>query len=83
MKAKLLSRVRLLATPWTADYQAPPTMEFSRQEYGSGVPLPSFSLLPAVASRDESKLLPHVSTDFSVRFLSLPRGHRTRNGCLL
>ena len=40
-KVKLLSRVRLLATPWTAAHQAPPSMGFSRQEYGSGVPLPS------------------------------------------
>ena len=38
---KLLSRVRLFATPWTAAYQAPPSMGFSRQEYWSGVPLPS------------------------------------------
>ena len=35
------SHVRLLATPWTAAYQAPPSMGFSRQEYWSGVPLPS------------------------------------------
>ena len=35
-----LSRVRLLATPWTAAYQAPPSMGFSRQEYWSGLPLP-------------------------------------------
>ena len=41
VKVKLLSRVRLLATPWTAAYQAPPSMGFSRQEYWSGVPLPS------------------------------------------
>ena len=34
---KSLSRVRLLATPWTAAYQAPLFMEFSRQEYWSGV----------------------------------------------
>ena len=40
-KVKSLSRVRLLATPWTANYQAPPSMGFSRQEYRSGVPLPS------------------------------------------
>ena len=40
-KAKSLSRVRLLVTPWTAAYQAPPSMGFSRQEYWSGVPLPS------------------------------------------
>ena len=39
--AKSLSRVRLLATPWTAAYQAPPSMELSRQEYWSGVPMPS------------------------------------------
>ena len=41
VKVKLLSRVRLLATPWTTAYQAPPSMGFSRQEYWSGVPLPS------------------------------------------
>ena len=41
VKAKLLSCVRLLATPRTAAYQAPPSMGFSRQEYWSGVPLPS------------------------------------------
>ena len=35
------SRVRLLVTPRTAAYQAPPSMGFSRQEYWSGVPLPS------------------------------------------
>ena len=41
VKVKSLSRVWLLATPWTAAYQAPPSMGFSRQEYWSGVPLPS------------------------------------------
>ena len=41
VKVKLLSRVRLFTTPWTAAYQAPPSMGFSRQEYWSGVPLPS------------------------------------------
>ena len=41
VKGKSLSRVRLLATPWTAAYQAPPSMVFARQEYWSGVPLPS------------------------------------------
>ena len=40
MKVKSLSRVWLIVTPWTAAYQAPPSMEF-RQEYWSGVPLPS------------------------------------------
>ena len=41
VKVKSLSRIRLLATPWTAAYQAPPSKGFSRQEYWSGVPLPS------------------------------------------
>jgi len=41
VKVRSLSRVRLLATPWTAAYQAPPPMGFSRQEYWSGLPLPS------------------------------------------
>ena len=41
VKVKLLSRVWLLATPWTAAHQAPPSLGFSRQEYWSGVPLPS------------------------------------------
>ena len=41
VKVKSLSRIWLLATPWTAAYQAPPSMGFSRQEYWSGVPLPS------------------------------------------
>ena len=41
VKVKSLSRVRLLATPWTTSHQAPPSMGFSRQECWSGVPLPS------------------------------------------
>ena len=40
-KVKLLSHVRLLVIPWTVAHQAPPSMGFSRQEYWSGVPLPS------------------------------------------
>ena len=44
MKVKSLSRVRLSVTPLTAAYQAPPSMGFSRQEYWSGVPLPSPNL---------------------------------------
>ena len=40
VKVKSLSRFWLLMTPWTAAYQAPPSMGFSRQEYWSGLPLP-------------------------------------------
>ena len=44
VKVKLLSHVRLFATPWTAAHQAPLSMGFSRQKYWSGVPLPSPSM---------------------------------------
>ena len=40
-EVKLLSHVRLFATPWTIAYQAPPSMGFPRQEYWSGLPFPS------------------------------------------
>ena len=43
---KLLSRVRLFATPWTVAHQAPQSMEFSRQDYWSGLPFPSPADLP-------------------------------------
>ena len=43
---KSLSRVRLFATPWTVAHQAPPSMGFSRQEYWSGLPIPSPGDLP-------------------------------------
>ena len=55
VKVKSLSRVWLFVTPWTAAYQAPPPMGFSRQEYWSGVPLPS---------------LPHATQFSSVQLLS-------------
>ena len=44
VKVKSLSRVRLLVTPWTAAYQASPSMGFSRQEYWSGLTLPSLEI---------------------------------------
>ena len=56
VKVKSLSRVRLLATPWTAAHQAPPSMGFSRQEYWSGVPLPSPKCYMLVTS---NSLWPH------------------------
>ena len=45
-EVKSLSRVQLFVTPWTVAYQAPPSMGFSRQEYWSGLPLPSPGHLP-------------------------------------
>jgi len=46
VKVKSLSRVRLFETPWTAAYQAPPSIGFSKQEYWSRVPLPSPDTVP-------------------------------------
>ena len=58
MKVKSLGSVRLCATPWTAAYQAPPSMGFSRQEYWSGVPLPSPpDVVVAAAAAAAAKLL--------------------------
>ena len=45
-KVKSFSCVRLSVTPWTVAYQAPPSLEFSRQDYLSGLPFPSPGDLP-------------------------------------
>ena len=45
-EVKLLSCVRLFVNPWTGAHQAPPSQEFSRQEYWSGLPFPSPGDLP-------------------------------------
>ena len=52
VKGKLLSGVRLFVSPWTAAYQAPPSMGFSRQEYWSGLPLPPWT--PRILELDHS-----------------------------
>ena len=46
VRVKLLSHVWLFAAPWNVAYQAPTSMEFSRQEYCSGLPFPSPGVLP-------------------------------------
>ena len=79
VKVKSLSRVRLLATPWTAAHQAPPSMGFSRQEDWSGVPWPSLgpsfglhkqSVLPYI----KAHLFPMGPSMASLRFLELTTG---------
>ena len=54
VKVKLLSRVQLFTTPWTVAYQAPQSMEFSRQDYWSGLPFPSPADLPNPGIEPES-----------------------------
>ena len=56
-KVKLLSHVRLFATPWTVAYQAPPSMGFSRQESWSGLPFPSPEDLPDPGIKPRSPTL--------------------------
>ena len=57
VEVKLLSRVRLFATPWTVVYQAPQSMGFSRQEYWSGVSFPSPGDLPDPGIKPRSPAL--------------------------
>ena len=63
VKVKSLSRARLLATPWTAAYQAPPSMGFSRQEYWSGVPLPSPINFIILSKTEQHPVYRHAHTD--------------------
>ena len=69
MKVKSESEVSqscpTLATPWTTAYQAPPSMGFSRQEYWSGVPLPSPLLIHNVVVKN---------TDSGVKFVNVNPG---------
>ena len=57
MKVKSLSHVQLFATPWTVAYQAPPSMEFSRQQYSNGLPFPSPGDLPDPGIKAGSRTL--------------------------
>ena len=57
VKMKSLSCVWFFVTPWTAAYQAPPSMGFSRQEYWSGVPLPSPSCVLDFRKRNGLRIL--------------------------
>ena len=70
VKVKLLSCVQLTATPWTVAHQAPPSMEFSRQEYWSGLPFPYPGDLPDPGIEPWS---PALQVDTS---LSEPPGNR-------
>ena len=54
MKVKSFSRIRLLVTPRTAAYQAPPSKGFARQEYWNGLPLPSAKKVAAAAAAAKS-----------------------------
>ena len=77
-EVKSLSRVQLFLTPWTIAYKAPLSMEFSRQEYWSGLPFPSPGDLPHPGIEPRSPALqadtlpseppgsPHYSTKYAL-----------------
>ena len=64
---KLFSHVRLFVTPWTVAYHAPPSVEFSRQEYWSGLPFPSPENLP------HPEINPESPYNHSIFFIELSR----------
>ena len=63
VRAQLLSRVRLLVTPWTIAHQAPLSMEFPRQEYWSGVPFSTPGDLPNSGIEPVSLASPALQAD--------------------
>ena len=76
---KSLSHVRLFVTPWTVAHQAPPSMEFSRQEYWSGLPFPSSGYLPNPGIEPgsptlQTDALPDVDIYFKRFYLKNPKG---------
>ena len=80
VKVKLLSRVRLLATPWTAAYQAPSSMGFSRQEWVLEWGAVTFSMDYIVYGILQARILEWVAYPFS-RGSSQPR-NRTGVSCI-
>ena len=77
VKVKSLSHVRLFVTPWSAAYQAPLSMGFSRQEYWSGVPLPSPIYAPRHLQKINSDLLWLLFLCLSLKFCFLLELHLT------
>ena len=65
VKVKSLSHVWLFMIPWTAAYQAPPSMGFSRQEYWSGVPLPSEAKLMSLLTLFKLLISFHICSNYN------------------
>ena len=71
MRVCVLSRVQFFATPWTVSRQVPLSMEFSRQEYWSGLPFPSPGNLPDPGIEPKSLASPALAGGF---FTTAPPG---------
>ena len=83
VKVKSLSHVWLLATPWTVAHQAPPSMGFSRQEYWSGVPLPSLWDSAGYDYIENWKIIEHLleCTPFKNNFIVESFKHIQKREC--
>ena len=79
VKGKSLSRVWLLSTPWTAAHQAPLSIGFSRQEYWSGVPLPSHC--PQVTYLQMGKIVYNMGLGWESNILMFVKIFQTVNHC--
>ena len=82
---KLLNRFRLLATPWTAAHQAPPSMGFARQEYWSGVPVLS-PVLFSLQSKGLSRVFSNTTVQKHQFFSAQPNSSCCQKGpknCLI
>ena len=71
-EVKSLSRVLLFATPWTAAHQALPSMGFSRQEYWTGLPLPSPTIVYYYSATKRNEVMPFCSS------MDGPRDYHTK-----
>ena len=84
MKVKSESEVAQLcpifATPWTAAYQAPPSMGFSRQEYWSGVPLP-FLIMEYYSAILRNALLIHIKAESQNNYIEFKKLNKSRGRC--
>ena len=78
VKLKSLSCVQLLVTPWTAAYQAPPSMGFSRQEYWSGLPLPSPTYESSEIDLASQQIMRFASTPAKHSAMGIDAGPETR-----
>ena len=75
MRKSVLSRVRLFVTPWTVAHQAPLPIEFSRQEYWSGLPFPSPGELPKPGIEPTCPTSPSLAGRYNVYKIDSPEKH--------
>ena len=82
MHTQLLSHVQLFVTPWTVDHQAPLSMEFSRQEYWSGLPFPTLPS-PGMEPRDSVSSALAGGFCFVLFFTTVASAYRSKTKWLI